>query len=153
VGAGHAVAPFRRAVEGELRNALREAADRGAVAAAALIDVAPELEFPVLIVNAILSVHAAPSGFDLADVVADWPQRPGESLTPVDLPCGPAVRIARCNEQPLAGSPHSWLLLTSQYFVARPARVVVLQFQTPNLDLATPLAALFDAVAATLVIP
>lgn len=76
----------------------------------------------------------------------------GVSITPVDLPAGPAVLVAGTTEVDDEAWDAAQPAHLRRYFVPVPgiSRVAALSFLTPNIDLADQFDEVFDAIAATL---
>ena len=96
---------------------------------------------------------APPPGTDPRDVARVLQQMfPAEAETELrELGPGPAVRVRRRLEAPIAGSANV-PIENLQYVVVLPdlTRLALLHFSTPTIGLADPFVELFDAIAATM---
>jgi hypothetical protein len=96
---------------------------------------------------------AAPAGTDPVDVARVLRQMfPADADTELrELGAGPAVRVRRRFEAPIAGM-EKVAIENLQYVVVLPdlVRLALLDFSTPTSGLADPFVELFDAIAATL---
>lgn len=148
---------LRDQVEDALSRSAEDARRAGVVLSAVVVHL--DREAPLL-ANLVVSVRAAPEadGGDATEEPGSAPAAMGGRADasrreePVQLPAGPAVRVARLVDLPLGGTDASMTWLSVQYalLVVELGQVVILHFASPSVAAHEELLPLFHEIAETL---